>query len=792
MREFRKKLLALLWGLLICGLLPSQAAAQLPGLIPDFCANPDKTSAGTGNWDSAGTWTPSGVPTAGQVVRIATGHTVTIRTILTPAHKCVGIASGGVLTFDPTVNTKLRTAMLMPYEGGTLNVGTVDTPIASGHTADIAITDTALDTTADPERYGTGFISFGTVRMHGTIRSTTFKRLAAAPGVGAATLTLATAPTGWAVGDTVVIPDTRALNTLETKVYGTYSSQVETRTISGISGATVTLSNALTYAHAGSPNGAEYLPHVANLTRNCRITSENPNGTRGHVLFTHRADIDIRYCSFDDLGRTLIATEPDSTTFSGDGLNHNGNVVTHLGTNQIGRYSLHMHHYMGPIGGQSNGHAYTLIGNEMARGTKWGIAIHASHFGLIDDNVMYQNNGAALMTEDCSESYNYIQNNIAFGGEGAGPRDSDTGRSPVGYFFRGPNNYVTGNVAVGFQPSAINSNPDTGYGFKYYQAYCVNAFNPSPSSESRVPNIVGADTDDDAQITLTNMNAVPIRQFENNEVYGATESGLSYWWVGAFGGDNLYTSVGPSTIKNLVVWNTFNLGIFQYQAANFTIDGWVYRNPPDLSRAIAYYGADYAVYNHVIKNSSIIGYAGIIPSEDGFNSTQTFQDSTLQTVRGFEFDTLWISSADASSILARTVNIRNVTFTPPTPNEPSFCSLCFSYRGRGSVWNLIQQDVINVYDYNGNVGNNFRAYYSQQASDFVVPQTVIGPYGFPTMLGSPASGLTNSQNWAQYGIAIGGAVAPCTVAITEVQNGFICGGSFPAPPSSPTSVTLIQ
>ena len=39
----------------------------------------DKTSAGTGNWNTAGTWTPSGVPDpATQTINIAAGHTVTV------------------------------------------------------------------------------------------------------------------------------------------------------------------------------------------------------------------------------------------------------------------------------------------------------------------------------------------------------------------------------------------------------------------------------------------------------------------------------------------------------------------------------------------------------------------------------------------------------------------------------------------------------------------------------------------------------------------------------------------
>jgi len=39
-----------------------------------------KTSAGSGNWSSSSTWSPTGEPAAGDVVIIASGHTVTVNT----------------------------------------------------------------------------------------------------------------------------------------------------------------------------------------------------------------------------------------------------------------------------------------------------------------------------------------------------------------------------------------------------------------------------------------------------------------------------------------------------------------------------------------------------------------------------------------------------------------------------------------------------------------------------------------------------------------------------------------
>ena len=108
------------------------------------------------------------------------------------------------------------------------------------------------------------------------------------------------------------------------------------------------------------------------------VRSESPSGssgTKGHVLFTHEADIDVRYARFMHLGRTTTAPE-------------------HHATNHTGRSSLHIHHMMGPQVTPANGYQVTLIGNAVDGGSvppdrQWGVTIHNSHYGLIQDNVAY-------------------------------------------------------------------------------------------------------------------------------------------------------------------------------------------------------------------------------------------------------------------------------------------------------------------------------------------------------------------------------------------------------------------
>jgi hypothetical protein len=89
-----------------------------------------KTSAGTGNWNTAGTWTPSGVPAAGDLVIIANTHIVTVNA----AKTCAGVTinSGGTLTM-----TTFALTVAGPWvNNGTFNAGT-GTVTFSGITAAI-------------------------------------------------------------------------------------------------------------------------------------------------------------------------------------------------------------------------------------------------------------------------------------------------------------------------------------------------------------------------------------------------------------------------------------------------------------------------------------------------------------------------------------------------------------------------------------------------------------------------------------------------------------------------------
>ena len=64
----------------------------------------------------------------------------------------------------------------------------------------------------------------------------------------------------------------------------------------------------------------------------------------------------------------------------------------------------------------------------------------------------------------------------------------------------------------------------------------------------------------------------------------------------------------------------------------------------------------------------------------------------------------------------------------------------------------------------------------------MVPQTGVG------LAGAPVAGLTNSQLWSQYGMAIAGAIAPCQTTMAGIQ-GFACTGTV-IPPLPPRNLRI--
>lgn len=724
------------------------AASTLPENVPDFSqdtSRPGIQSVQSGSWSDPTTWQGGQVPTANHVVRVALGHTVTINDTTAVAYT---IVIDGKLTFAPTVNTRLRVTNLEVMAGstgmgtpGVLEVGTTANPITATVIAEIIIANSPLGGgVADPDQFGTGIVVFGKVSMHGSVRTPTFVRLASEPRAGQATFTLSQPVSGWTVGDRLVLPDTRHIKDSEVTPSGGWVNAVnqwEECTVLGISadGKTITLSSPLQYDHLGARdlnNVLEFLPHVGNLTRNVIVRSENPLGTRGHMINIHMADADIRYTLFKDMGRTTYLPLDTST-------------------NHIGRYPIHMHHVSGPLPTPANGFQFTLLGNAVDGGSaetnfKWGLTVHSSHYGSIQDNVVYNYNGSAIATEDGSESFNVFDHNFALRGMGE-PSDSVSearmalGTEGVGFWFRGPNNYVRNNVAANYQNPTVEGS----YGFAFQFRYL---------GDIAIPNFKGADTMGlmgPGQSTTANGNNLPLLQFENNEAYGAMQGGLTFWWINSLD-PQPYASAQESVIKDFKAWHIYNKTIYAYPAQKVTFDGLKIRgNYSSASRCCGngIYFADYMSKGIIVRNSDIQGMlSGITAPEAGFGPEPnlTIQNSYLRNWENINVPTN--GSVNGCWMQNKLIVVNNTRLDAAPGQSASNVSMVRDVAYAPEC--LSKLDEVRVYAYNGNAADNFQVYHSNSSvlpgpPSSCTPTTRAGINGLTCPIAPLAGGAAPTQ-----------------------------------------------
>lgn len=177
-----------------------------------------------------------------------------------------GISNGGTLTYGSTAATNyvLRVSGLVDiWIGGTLNMGTVATPIPRDSTAVLEL-DCAADDDFAVRCWGT-WISQGLSRTSG--KNVVGCLLSADEAIAQTVLSVNT-DTGWLNGDDIAIASTTRTQT-----------QTEARTLSGAATATeVTVSLGLTNAHSGT---SPYQAEVILLTRNVRVRAVNSSFMMG-------------------------------------------------------------------------------------------------------------------------------------------------------------------------------------------------------------------------------------------------------------------------------------------------------------------------------------------------------------------------------------------------------------------------------------------------------------------------------------------------------------------------------
>jgi hypothetical protein len=586
----------------------------------------DFVAVASGNWSSPATWGGQ-VPTrdnAGPTLDIVIpqGIQVTVDGVFIGASRRIDtIRLEGTLDFATGVSTRLVLDTLVSSATGVLRIGMPAAPIAADQTAEIVISSDLIPA-SDTMQMGKGLILNGVVRMHGASKLP-FTSVVGGYGLGSDRLELAELPTGWRLGDEIVIAPTEFVAASEPE-----AMQGEKFRVRAIQGNVVFLGHvddvstpaALLYDHtpyhAYERSGRQDV-HVANLTRNVVIRSSNPGAegaVRGHVMI-HRGGARIAYTELRELGRT------DKTVLLDDG------DATMAGTNQRGRYPLHFHRTLDAVN-----YTTARVEGAVVNGSPgWGFVNHSSDVEFTDC-VSWNVDGAGYVCE-ASDEIGAFENNIAIQGFGAPDGrykrrkfegdDFQTGRNGNGdlaftgdgFWVQSPAVRVVGNIAAGFQGHAFilwnmglfepDRDEQAGFRPEYLWDSAIEYryfYDPGAHHHMRALS-----------------NDLPAREFSGNVAY-ASFMGFMVRFHHQPNLTLLHASqvpfvTGPvpqylerTTLSNLTAWNNeFGLGLSYVW--NLTIDGATVVTDQGFELAInADHNLDGNGKSTILRNLTIAGY----------------------------------------------------------------------------------------------------------------------------------------------------------------------------------------
>ena len=696
-------------------------------------------STGDGDWHEQ-------FPLLGENDVVVINHDVQFNGVA-DVHSIV-VHQGARLHFDINGSQRLHVVNLQVLAGGTLEIGTAARPHQGF--AEIVFKDQAIDLSIDPGQYGNGLIVFGTVSIHGRQLDQTFANVESELLAGDSTISVSQSG-DWQPGDEVVVPDSRQLFYTAPTVQSL--DRYEVATLSNVQNDLLQLQDALEFDHLGGRDFNDRLlftPYVANLTRSILIRSENPAGTRGHTIFIGRADIDIRYAEFRDLGRTLNQTL-NSTDFDLDG------TATTVGSNQAGRYAVHFHHLVGPSDLPASQAQFTFTGNSIHNTTennlRWGVVVHGSHYGLVNKNVVYNVSGAGIVTEDGTESYNTFSENFVSRIAGNRSRGKfSAGFEGSGFWFKRPNNYVDNNVVTGADKAA----------------YAVYGGDNTDVGTIRVPAFKGAAVHG-GDYTLATPRTMHLLSFDSNEAY-ASHTGLEFWYLGFKTYYNPADEpVAQSNVNNFDAWNINFAGVFGEQANNVRFDNLRLINSTlvtssnSVSRGFEIRRVkDVEIVNSTIENFRIgveVPYrVDRLDPDLPFSEVAPFHLLNVKLRNNLNIEIRTPHEDAIAGASPRYTLIENVDFDDDPENIPAGKRNIRMRYSDGRFTNIIQQDVVEVVSFNRDPRANFQLFFSEQAPDFIVPQS--GANGRFSPVGAPIAGQTNEGLWEDYGLAVAGQVAP--------------------------------
>lgn len=223
------------------------------------------TNGTTAVWSRFLRTTTTQAPVAGDVLYVtgdytapstANTYTVTMDNTASTIFGKLEISGKGLLAYGSASSTNYQLICngdVRVNGAGELWIGTSGSRLPASSTAVLQINQGGVNVTNGLLLRGTGFVqTWGNNKVWRTTLATTV-------AVGAVTLT-STDTTGWSSGEDVVIASTTRT-----------AAQTELRTLSGVSGTTLTVP-ALTFAHDGA---GDTQAELANITRNIKIRGES-------------------------------------------------------------------------------------------------------------------------------------------------------------------------------------------------------------------------------------------------------------------------------------------------------------------------------------------------------------------------------------------------------------------------------------------------------------------------------------------------------------------------------------
>jgi hypothetical protein len=653
-----------------------------------------------------------------QVLQVPAGQVVT----LPPTSTWDYIEVAGTLKISHTTNTTVRFTHLYILPGGHLDAGTEADPIPANITVEFIVRDVPIDMVRDPFQWGNGLLNFGRQDRCGAPKLA-WTTLLTDTTAGATTVILAEDPAGWQVGDELLLPDTGVVPLGISDQPENLPRRESPVTVAGLNGRTITLSKPLDFEHLAQldPDGhIMLLPRVANLTRNVRVYSEQSAGVRGHTANVGPgATWSVCYTQMSDLGRTTV-----------DVLDSTSADLSHVGTNQVGRYMEHEHHAQG-FGSVSRG-------NVLRGGAKWGMAVHLTHDALVEWNIALDLPGAGFVTEDGPETRNTFRKNFAAYIFGNMPNvaNDDMARQNVdnnqpgvegsGFWWRGVRNTYEGNEAWN---DSVGMNL-----FNFLQN-----FGDYPSTPGGM-----ADTpfDNDARVVATPFT------FKGNVTASNVIDGLEYW--------------GTSRFLNEDHVSTYNGAAEVFTATPNPISAY-FKNPLFVGKDGQGIGIDAQfpyTFRLDIEGGKILGHA--IGLNHGGAQTVTITGTVMANVLDFD----WTDLPPAGFVLT------DVLFQPLLG-----LPLRVMIFGRDDVWPgpptplpvvglshfAVQQGSQYVLKNWQGTGKDYLLYSPQSFGS-----ALAWPSGFDqtqSRWNVPEDGLTNQQARDKYGMSYNGAMLPDALAV---------------------------